>query len=171
MGQKRPERPTAEEFCLLYADRVFQFANMIARDDVEADDLAQAALERAIRSLEAYQADRGDLDGWLWRIVVNSARDAGRAAKRRHLLFQRLVSLRASSPPADDIPTDVTDGVLLTAVRHLTPLQRSVVALRFGADLEYRDVGRALGISPVAARVAAHRALTALRTTLSETER
>ena len=43
-SQPRPARPSAEELCGLYADRVYQFATMIARDDVEAEDLAQIAL-------------------------------------------------------------------------------------------------------------------------------
>jgi RNA polymerase sigma factor (sigma-70 family) len=154
----------------LYADRVFQFATMIARDDVEAEDLAQTALERALRGLPTYLPERGDLEGWLWRIVVNAARDAGRAARRRHLLTQRLAVLREGRAPADDIPVGIDDDRLVAAVRQLTTLQRSVIALRFGADLEYRDVGLALGISTVAARVATHRGLTVLRSTLQRVE-
>jgi RNA polymerase sigma-70 factor (ECF subfamily) len=169
-GQPRPARLSAEELCGLYADRVYQFATMIARDDVEADDLAQIALERALRALPQYQPERGELEGWLWRIVVNAARDAGRAATRRHLLAQRLAARRERRPAGDDIPGDITDGLLVAAVRRLTRLQRSVIALRFGADLEYRDVGAALGISAVAARVATHRALTALRSALRKAE-
>jgi RNA polymerase sigma-70 factor (ECF subfamily) len=165
-AEARRQPPSPEELCALYADRVYHFATMIARDDVEADDLAQTALEKALRALPRYQPERGSLDAWLWRIVVNAARDAGRAASRRHLLTQRLAGLRDDREPADDIPAGVTDGVLVAAVRRLTPLQRSAIALRFGADLEYRDVGAALRISPVAARVATHRALTALRGSL-----
>lgn len=162
-------RPSPEQLCATYADRVSQFAAMIARDDIEAEDLAQSALEKALRALPTYDPQRGELDGWLWRIVVNASRDAGRAAARRHLLVQRLARFHLDEP-ADDIPVGITDGVLIAAVRRLTPLQRSAVALRFGGDLGFREVGAALGISTVAARVATHRALTALRSTLLRTE-
>ncbi len=161
-----PVRPSPEELCESYADRVYQFANMVARDDLEADDLAQTALERALRALPRYRPERGSVSAWLWRIVINAARDAGRAARRRHLLPQRLTALKPRESFTDDIPMNVSDGVLLAAVRRLTPLQRSAIALRFGADLEYADVGSALGISDVAARMATHRALRALRTSV-----
>ena len=163
-------RPSPEELCERYADRVYQFANMVARDDLEADDLAQTALERALRALPRYHPERGQVSAWLWRIVVNAARDAGRAAKRRHMLTQRLAALQTGQGFADEIPMNITDGVLLAAVRRLTSLQRCVVALRFGADLEYGDVGSALGISEVAARMATHRALRALRTSVHANE-
>ena len=42
---------TAEELCRQYAERVYRFAAMISRGETEAEDLAQDALERAIRSL------------------------------------------------------------------------------------------------------------------------
>lgn len=166
----RATRPSPEELCERYADRVYQFANMVARDDLEADDLAQIALERALRALPRYHPERGQVSAWLWRIVVNAARDAGRTAKRRHLLTQRLAAFQRSQPFTDEIPMNVSDGSLLAAVRRLTPLQRCVVALRFSADLEYGDVGSALGISEVAARMATHRALRALRTSLHPKE-
>lgn len=159
---------TVEEFCALHADRVYRFATMIARDTAEADDLAQAALERLLRALPRFDPERGELGAWLWRIVVNTARDAGRADRRHRLLLDRLASLRTERSTAADIPVGVTDERLLDAIRGLTPRQRTVVALRFGADLEHADVGAALGISAVAARNAAHRAITTLRRHLED---
>lgn len=95
---------TAEAFCALHADRVYRFATLVARDTAEADDLAQTALERLVTALPRFDAQRGDPGAWLWRIVVNTARDAGRADRRRHLLFARLTALRADRATADDIP-------------------------------------------------------------------
>lgn len=159
--------PTPEELCAGYADRVHQFACMVAGDDVEAEDLGQAALERAIRALPRFDPSRGELAAWLWRIVTNVARDAGRAARRRQLLVERL-HLRHSEPPPDDIPLGIADDDLLAAVRGLSPAHRAVIALRFGADLDFAGVGAALGISEGAARVATHRALKRLRAALLE---
>ena len=54
----------------------------------------------------------------------------------------------------------------MNAIRELKPRDRAVVALRFGADLDYDGVGTALGISSAAAGVAGRRALRRLRTIL-----
>ena len=66
------------------------------------------------------------------------------------------------------IPAGLDDERLIEGIRALTALQRSVLALRYGADLEHRDVGAALGLSQGAATVAGHRALKALRRSLQE---
>jgi RNA polymerase sigma-70 factor (ECF subfamily) len=160
---------SADQFCDRYAGRVYQFARMVARSEAEADDLAQAAIERVLRRLPQYNSERGDVSPWLWRIVVNVAADAGRSAKRRHLLTQRLAGLREHRETVDlAVSQGIEDDRLLAAVRSLTPLQRSIVALRYGVDLQYDAVGQTLGISSSAATRCGNRALAALRARLQE---
>jgi RNA polymerase sigma factor (sigma-70 family) len=164
----RPIAISASELCDRYADRVYHFAALVAGTDLEAEDLAQSSLERALRGLPSFDPSKGDVEAWLWRIVVNVARDAGRAAKRRQLLFEQLVRLRGVPSPPGDVPDGIAHEQLLSAVRRLTSSQRSVLALRYGADLDHAAVGSALGISANAAAVAAHRALKSLRRALLE---
>lgn len=160
---------SADEFCDRYANRVYQFARMIARNDVEADDLAQAALERVLKRLPQFDWSRGDASGWLWRVVVNVAADAGRSARRRHLLVQRLIAFRGQLKTVEiGIPQGIDDDRLLAAVRTLTSLQRAVIALRFGADLDYAAIAQALNISAGAATKCGSRALASLRAQLVE---
>jgi RNA polymerase sigma factor (sigma-70 family) len=155
----------AEELCERYAHRIYRFAAMVARGDVEAEDLAHDALIKAIRGLALYDSARGSVEAWLWRIVVNTARDAGLTARRRFELLSRLRSEAASAPVSAPAPL-VRDDQLMKAIRDLKQRDRAVVALRFGADLDYEGVGAALGISTAAAGVATRRALYRLRTIL-----
>jgi RNA polymerase sigma-70 factor (ECF subfamily) len=155
---------TPERLCADYATRVYRFAAMVAKGDVEAEDLAQEALVRAIQRITQFDPGRGDLDGWLWRIVVNAARDAGRISARRLALLERL---RSTPSQADAVETlalkRLSDRELLDAVRQLPKRERAVIALRYGADLDYSSVGRLLGLSVGAATMATHRALAKLR--------
>lgn len=167
----RPATLSAAELCERYAARVYHFATMVAGSDLEAEDLAQSALERALRALQQFDSRKGPVEGWLWRIVVNVARDAGRAAVRRQRVWERLVQLRWGWSVDDDIPLGIDDDRIFEAVRTLTARQRSVLALRFGADLDHGGVAAALGISSGAAAVATHRALKALRQKLLEENR
>jgi RNA polymerase sigma factor (sigma-70 family) len=166
-GPEPAARIGVDELCDRYAARVYRFAAMLCPSRPDAEDLAQSALERAIRALPRTAPRAEHVEAWLWRIVVNVARDAGRAARRRQLLLERLL---AHAPPpqtaAPEIEDSIGDEDLLLAVRSLTRRQRTLVALRFGADLDYRRIAAALGISPGAARVATHRALLALRAQL-----
>ncbi len=160
---------TPERFCLAYAPRVYRFAAMVARGGAEAEDIAQAALERGIRGLAGYDPLRGPIDGWLWRIVVRTAADFGRAELRRSRIVERLVALRE---PGDDVSDPVEDSVtdddLLAAVRRLGTRDRTLVALRFGSDLAYSEIGALLGISEPAAGVAVRRAVARLRRDLAQ---
>lgn len=161
----------AEDFCTAYSERVFRFASMVSRGEVDAEDLAQDALERAIRALDSFDPVRGNMSAWLWRIVVRVAVDHGRLARRRHLLYDRLIRYREEPAATASPDPDVPAGELLAAVRRLPPRDREIVALHYGAGLSYIQVAEALGISPAAAGVAGRRAVARLRTMLTDPRR
>jgi RNA polymerase sigma-70 factor, ECF subfamily len=161
----------AEELCRTYAARVFRFAAMVAGGNAEAEDIAQEALLKAIRKLDAYDPSRGSIETWLWSIVMNTARDAGRAAGRRLALWQRLSRLPGQTDSVESIVLDrLSDARLLQAVRSLPPRDRTLIGLRFGAGLDHAATGAAVGISPAAATMAVRRALHTLRSRLEETD-
>jgi RNA polymerase sigma factor (sigma-70 family) len=155
----------AEDLCERYADRVYRFAALIARGGAEAEDLAHDALIKAIRGLGRFDPARGSVEAWLWRIVLNVARDAGIMKRRQFELLSRLRS-QSVAEPATAPPLQLPDEQLVAAVRALPSRDRALIALRFGADLDYADVGTALGMSTAAAGVATRRALHQLRIAL-----
>ena len=83
---------TAELLAEHYAHPVHRFAAMVTRNSQDSADLAQEALVRALRLRHRYDPQRGTFEAWLWRIVVNVARDAGRAARRHRFLLDRLAA-------------------------------------------------------------------------------
>lgn len=147
-----------------HGPQVYKFAAMVSRGEVEAEDLAQEALLRAIRALPRLRVVEGNVDAWLWRIVVNTARDLGRVARRRAMLVERLKFVGRAAPViADDVDARLTSSQLLEAVRSLPRRQRTLIALRFASELDYPAIGAIVGLSASAARSATRRALTLLR--------
>lgn len=159
---------TAEALCQTYAGRVYKFAQLISTDSANAEDLAQDALERAIRGIKTFDPAKGEVESWLWRIVVNAGRDAGRITGRQRLVVELLTDRWPLDEKIDDIGDQLRTKEVLEAVRALSPRHRAVVALRYGADLSYRQIGQALGISEAAALMATRRALAKLRKRLSQ---
>lgn len=158
------EAPSAHELWEHHGRAVCRFAAMVAKNDSEAEDIAQEALLRAMRALPSWTAKGGGLDAWLWRIVQNTARDFGRAARRRQVLLERMALMFQPDDqtwPAVDEQVETID--LLRAIRTLPAHQRVLIGLRFGADLDYAMVGKAVGLSPMAARAATRRALSVLQ--------
>jgi DNA-directed RNA polymerase specialized sigma24 family protein len=122
----------------LYRTQRRQFcraAAAIAGDVGAGEDAVQDAFAKAVRKRRSFRGP-GSLEAWVWRIVVNAARDACR--KRGPLLGLR------------DRPEALTpngDGNSLP-LELLTDRQREVLFLHYYADLDYATIAEALGISP-----------------------
>src|SRR5258705_13052539 len=74
-----------------YRQRVYRLAYNILRDPGEAWDVAQDAFIRAFQALASFRGDSAFYT-WLFRIVMNVARDRARqhAPRRRALGTQRV---------------------------------------------------------------------------------
>jgi RNA polymerase sigma-70 factor (ECF subfamily) len=163
---------TAEELCRRYAPSVCRFAAMIAGSSAEADDLAQDALLRAVRGVRSFDSSRGTPETWLWRIVVNAARDSARRNERARNLIQRLIfaAPRESESVEATVLANLRDAELHAQVRLLTHRDRILLALRYGVGLDAAEVGAAVGLSPDSAGKAIRRALGRLRARLEVTQ-
>ena len=163
---------TPEALARDHAPRVFRFARMLCHSAADSEDLAQEALLKAMRSLYRFDPSRGSLDAWLWSIVMNVARDAGRASTRAETLWERILSTHLSETPTDEVETlamrRLSDSQLLDEVTRLPRRYRSLIALRFGGDLSYDEIAQLLHENPAALRQAIRRALKALRVRLEE---
>jgi RNA polymerase sigma-70 factor (ECF subfamily) len=165
-------RPGADEFAAAYAARVHRFAAMVTRNDQDSADLAQEALLKALRGLDRFQPEAGNLDAWVWRIVINAAKDAGRLRTRRRLLADRWLREQRTPGGQGSVEADAIqrlgDGELLDAVRRLPQRARTVIALRYGAQLGTGEIATQLRMTAPAVSMAIGRALSRLRQQLEE---
>jgi RNA polymerase sigma-70 factor (ECF subfamily) len=140
---------------------------MLCRNSADSEDLAQEALLKAMRNLDRFDPDRGTIDSWLWQIVINAARDAGRASTRAEALWARIALAQMATRSTDDVELlalrRLNDAELLAEVRRLPRRYRTLIALRFGAELNYQEIGALLHEGPAALRQSVRRALKALR--------
>lgn len=124
--------------------RLRRFAHALTRDPADADDLAQAAAEKAFRSHHQFQPGTR-FDSWMFRICrtvwIDMARSRGRKA-----VFE--------APPdaADHLghdPTAATEaaidlGTAMAAMQQLPDEQREVVALILIDGFGYREAAEIL---------------------------
>jgi RNA polymerase sigma-70 factor (ECF subfamily) len=158
---------TPEAFAAQYLGRVHRFAVMVSPRGADPDDLTQEAMVRALASLGRFDPARGSMDVWLWRIVVNLARDAGRMSGRTELLVERLVAQAGTRTPESSAESAALERLqnreLVEAVRRLPRRYRSLIALRYGAGLPPAQIASTLGTTPMAVIKATRRALDRLR--------
>ena len=166
----------ADAFCAAHLDRVLRFAILVSPRGTNPEDVAQDAMVSALAQLDRYDAARGTVDAWLWRIVVSRARDAGRAARRTEVLLARLMVLGhrvpTTSASAEAVVLDrLRDQDLVVAVRRLPRHYRTVVALRYGADLTFPEIAALLGTTRMSVVKTVDRALHRLRKDLEVVDR
>ncbi|MGH2952196.1 MAG: RNA polymerase sigma factor [Solirubrobacterales bacterium] len=124
----------------------------------DADDCFQETFIAAMRAYE--RMDGRHPRAWVMTIARRKAIDHHRARARRPEPRAELPEEVAATSAAAGIGREVW-----TAVAELPPGQRAAIALRYAADLPYREIGEALDCSEEAARRRvsdAHRALRAI---------
>lgn len=145
--------------------RLRRFAMALTRSGADADDLTQAAIERALLHESDWQ--RGTrLDSWLFRIAQNLWRDELRAHRRRAEPLEGDTLAGEDGRVSFDLPLQARE--VAVAFDQLPEEQRIVLALVVLEGMPYREVAHTLGLpmGTVMSRLA--RARSRLATIVSE---
>jgi RNA polymerase sigma-70 factor (ECF subfamily) len=129
-----------ERLIELYQDAIYSMAVSFTRDPHQAEDLAQDAWIKILRGLPRFRHD-SKFSTWLYRITMNTFLNATRAVKREQEVVGSLAGESDTSEPRLDSTLDVHD-----AVRALPEEFRSVVLLRYVADLSYKEIASVLDL-------------------------
>ena len=113
----------------------------------DAEDCFQETFIAALRGYE--RMDGAHPRAWVMTIARRKAIDHHRARARRPEPRDELPEIAATEPTGG---LGDLDGEIWAAVAELSEKQRAAVALRFAADLAYREIASALGCSEQAAR-------------------
>jgi RNA polymerase sigma factor (sigma-70 family) len=142
-----------------YSDPMARVAMFVAGDPDIAAEAVQASWTIAWRKLERLR-EPARLRPWLVSIAANEARQLVRRQRRR-----RAVELSVPGAPTDsgDPADDVRLVDLVTALDHLGPSDRALLALRFAAGLDSPEIATAVGMSPSGVRMRIARLLDRLR--------
>ncbi len=135
-----------ERELLTLLPRLRRFARALARDGADADDLMQAALERALKAREQWMPGTR-LDAWMMKIVRNSWIDEMRSRTRRGQTF---LPEEAGGQVGTDAHHDIERIAEMRdvdrAMNRLPPEQREVIALVLVEGLAYREAAALLDI-------------------------
>jgi RNA polymerase sigma-70 factor (ECF subfamily) len=141
--------------------RAFLFSVTALLGDGEAAlDVVQDGFALALRRRMSFRRE-GSLEAWLWRIVLNVARDR-RRSRWRPEPFMQLESFGDANEPSDE---------LRAALLALPERQRLAVFLRYYADLSYREIAEVLGVRAGTVAASLNAAHAALRRNLEEVAR
>lgn len=138
-------------------ERIFRIASRIVGEREEAQDVAQAACLRLWQSLSRFRPGE-DLDGWIYRMVVNLSIDALR--RRRARPDRDAVppptghrEPRDASPdPEQQALVRELEQALERLTRDLPPRQKAAFVLTRVEGLSAVEAAHALGVAPSTVR-------------------
>jgi RNA polymerase sigma-70 factor (ECF subfamily) len=150
-----------EEIELIYRRRYPAFLRVavaVTGDEQLGADAVQDAFVGVVRSRRGIRR-RGALEVFVWRAVVNAARD------------RRAVRIEADSVPDAAAPSDAEpDERVRHAIASLPERQRLVLFLGYFADLDYETTARVMRVRPGTVAAALNAARASVRESLEREE-
>jgi RNA polymerase sigma-70 factor, ECF subfamily len=157
---------------------VYQLSLNLLGDHNEALDLSQEVFLRVFRTLPGFRG-QSTLRTWIYRIVVNQARNRQRFWRRRHRAQQisldehirdhgELPAPRASGAPDLMLRQKQLGEHIRTALDQLPFDQKTALVLREIDGLSYDEIGFSLGIAVGTVKSRLARAREALRAQLRD---
>ena len=153
---------------------LLRYLHVIAPDG--AEDIAAETWTHVVRGLARFRGNEQNWRAWLFTTARRRVIDQTRQLMRRpaislealpDLALADLAGLR--SPDAAELALEnLATRAAMEVIARLPPLQAEVIMLRVVAGLDTETVGRLLGRSPGAIRIAAHRGLHRLANLLAE---
>ena len=121
----------------------------------QAKDILQDGFIKVFRSMEKFNRD-GSFEGWIRRIMVNTAIDYFRRTKNSYLLLgeERSIEDFGDQDEEDvledveqDEETDLKPADVINAMQKLTPAYRTVFNLYVFEEMTHKEIADSLGIS------------------------
>jgi RNA polymerase sigma-70 factor (ECF subfamily) len=145
-----------------YHDDMARVCFVICGDQDMAQDAVQAAWSIAWRKLASLR-EPAQLRPWLVTIAANEARQVLRQRRRYRVVEIEVADVGSAE---HDPSAHVSRSDLVTALRRLSPADRSLLALRHVSGFDATEIGRAMGMSASGVRSRLMRAAARLRSEL-----
>ena len=125
--------------------RLYNYFRYRLGDEVVAEELTSTVLEKAWTKRHRYRKDRAAFSTWLFAIAQNEV--VAYLRKRRIIL-----PISMAEPVADETHEDLTEKLqdlahLSRLLANLPERERELVSLKFGADLNNREISAVTGLS------------------------
>lgn len=132
-----------------YYSKMMVICYRYAKDGDEAKDLLHDGFLKIFRSLHKYNFN-GSLEGWMRRLMINSAIDHYRKFKNIYSLSESNINqLEGSTEDEDDdnIYENFNTRMIMEAVQNLSPAYRTVFSLYAIEGYSHKEIAEKLDIS------------------------
>jgi len=149
----------------LYSDqlpRIYNYFRFRVGSDADAEDLTARTFEKAWQARDRYRQDLAGFSTWLFTIAHNVAVDFLRS-RRYQVPLDAAQDLTADGTPEEDAARDSDLRRLSALAAHLSDREQELIALKYGAALDNRQISRLTRLSESNVGTILHRAVQTLR--------
>ena len=162
------DRPPFEDLYRQFLGRIYAYVRAQVSSSADAEDITAQVFMNAYQAYGRFEARNTTPAAWLFRIARNATLDHFRAHGRRERLRRTIEHQPvAGVDPAGMAEERIQYSALLAHVARLPERQREAISLRH-SGLNFEEVGALMSCSEDAAKMLYHRALKALRVSVSE---
>jgi len=141
--------------------RVFHFFFYKVGDRMLAEELTATTFEKAWVNRKRYKGDLGAFQFWLFGIAQKVAADHFRKRKKEIPLDS--VNPLSSQKVEKEIESKADAERLASILKFLSERERSLISLKYGAELNNREIARQTGLSESNVGTILYRAVAKLR--------
>jgi RNA polymerase sigma factor (sigma-70 family) len=143
------DRTAQRELYKAFFSPMYSICKRYCTDHDDALEVLNAGFYKVLTGIDKY-VGKGSLEGWIRRIIVNTALDHIRSKRKyqQHILLQEVEQMEV--PEVNDQQYDVfeveTDS-LYELIRSLPPVTSTVFNLYVFEDFSHKEIAEKLGIS------------------------
>ena len=149
-----------------YADqlpRVYNYMRYRMGNAADAEDLTSRTFEKAWVARDRYRSDLGSFGTWVMTIARRVAIDHMRKA-RPLVSLDQAAEIAGREPNPEELAERRSEAERLgRMIEGLSERDRELVALKYGAGLSHRTIGKLMGLSETNVGSLLHRAVKELR--------
>jgi len=170
--QDKSSRDAFAELYDEYLDKVYRYIQYRVNNMHLAEDLTSSVFEKALANFEKYSSDKASFSTWIFAIARNTVIDYYRVDGKRHTVP---VEEAADKPSGDLSPEEEFEKKeevrrLRTCLAQLPDEEQEIIRLKFGAELNNRQIAKILGMSESNVGTRLYRAVKKLRDGFTESD-
>lgn len=142
-------RETFAELYEYYLPKVFRYISYQVGDMDLAEDLTSAVFEKALTKLDSYRSNKASFFTWLMTVAHNTVIDYYRVKSRKITVsIEETFELASEeTSPEEKVVRKEELQSLETCLRELSRQEREIISLKFGAELNNRQIAQMLDVS------------------------
>jgi RNA polymerase sigma-70 factor (ECF subfamily) len=144
------------------APRIFNYFRFRLGTEFDVEELTARTFEHAWRSRTRYRSDLAGFSTWLFKIAQNVGTDYLRA-RRLHLPLEAALEVSAEASPHQDAEHGSDLARLALLCEALPERERELIALKYGAVVNNRQIAQFTGLSESNVGTILHRVVQTLR--------